>query len=406
VTPLSRRRRHSIRTRLAARYAVVAFVTGALLLGFSYAVVRHELGPSTSAGIVATRAVPSVAARTTTAARPAPTARRSPSSLEPPTPSAVRVIQAVRTRDAAGLRNVLLAFGGALLLMTVVSAWIGWALAGRALAPVARITAAARRVSGSNLDERISLGGPADELRELADTFDGMLDDLDEAFASERRFVANASHELRTPLTVIRTAIDVAEDGGGFDERTAATVTVIRRALAGAEELVERLLVLARSHRGLDVRTAVDLGAVLRDAMTERAGSAQSAGLDVRLDVPEHGPTVAGDVVLLRTLAGNLVDNAVGYNRPGGAVQAGARVDGDAVELWVRNDGPVVPPGAVDALRRPFRRAAERTGQRGSGLGLSIVDAVARAHDGTVTLRARPAGGLEVVVRLPPPSDG
>lgn len=303
------------------------------------------------------------------------------------------------------LRNVLLALGAALLLVTLISAWIGWLLAGRALAPVARITAAARGVTERNLHERIALGGPRDELRELADTFDGMLDKLDVAFESERRFVANASHELRTPLAVVRTAIDVAEDGGPLDDETRTMVAAIRRALTRAEQLVDRLLTLARSDRGIETAVPVPLGRIVAETVEERLGGGRAGDLAVTVEQRSVGDlTVDGDEILLGTLVGNLLDNAVLYNRAAGRlwVTVGDDPDGDGrLLLRVENDGSLPPIEQPETLLRPFERAAGRTGHGGFGLGLSIVDSIARAHGGTVALTARPEGGLVVEVRLP-----
>jgi signal transduction histidine kinase len=433
-----RRSRQSVRSRLATRYAIVAFVTGALLLSFAYVVIRHELTPKATPRYLTTRGfAPTEDAAGT--ARPdamfqmAPVSPLSgdaladvlstPAATAEPLPGiaampavelarttatrdvAVRVLQAVSVRDQQVLRSVLLALGAALLLVTLISAWIGWLLAGRALAPVARITAAARGVTERNLHERIALGGPRDELRELADTFDGMLDKLDVAFESERRFVANASHELRTPLAVVRTAIDVAEDGGPLDEETRTMVGAIRRALTRAEQLVDRLLTLARSDRGIETAVPVPLGKIVAETVEERLGGGRAGDLAVTVEQRSVGDlTVSGDAVLLGTLVGNLLDNAVLYNRSGGRlwVTVGDDEEDDGwLQLRVENDGPLPPIEQPETLLRPFERAAGRTGHGGFGLGLSIVDSIARAHGGTVVLTARPEGGLHVEVRLP-----
>jgi len=316
-------------------------------------------------------------------------------------------------RDSARgqlLRSAGLVFG-VTVLVGVAAAYV---LAGRALQPVSRVTATARRLSEETLDERIALEGPPDELKELADTFDAMAARLDAAFDSQRRFVANASHELRTPLAVIRTEVDVTL---GDPEATVADLRtmgeVVRDASVRADQLVDALLVLARSEgqarSGLEQREPVDLAELVPRAVGAVAAEASARCLAVTTEA-EPAPA-EGDPRLLERLVGNLVENAVRHNVDGGwvAVRTGtlAGADGEAGRPWltVANTGGDVPAGELDELFEPFRRGGTaRTASRGAGLGLSIVRAVAAAHGGAVSAVPRTGGGLEVTVQLPAPS--
>ncbi len=345
----------SVRARLTALYATLFLAAGAVLLGVSYwLVARHferTLREEVASGVLA---------------------------------------------DLRG--QYLLALVGT----TIVAVALGWIVAGRVLRPLAEITQTARRVSTDRLDERIALGGPQDELRELADTFDSMLDRLGGAFASQRRFVANASHELRTPLTVLRAEVDVTladPDASVADLR--AMGETVREATAEAELLLDSLLVLARSEAGIERRAAVDLEAAAGRAVEATATEARVRGVAVRV---EGEPVVVdGDPRLLERLVGNLVENAVRHNEEGGRalVRVGLAPSGEA-EVAVENTGAPVPEVAAQRLLEPFQRLARRgDGPPGAGLGLSIVRSVAEAHGGSVELAPRAGGGLRVAVRWP-----
>jgi signal transduction histidine kinase len=287
---------------------------------------------------------------------------------------------------------------GTLAAVTLLAAGAGWIVAGRVLRPVHRITAAARNASEDHLAARVALTGPRDELRELADTFDEMLDRLQTAFEGQRRFIANAGHELRTPLTVMRTAVDVVLAkpepsraellGMGRD---------VRAAVCHAQALIDALLTLARTDRGHFGREAVDLATVTEDAIDAAAPAPGTARLHTSL---APAPT-SGDPILLEHLAANLVDNAVRYNVPGGAVWISTAAVDTRVVLTVDNTGPIVAPEVVGKLFEPFRRLRERTGDGGFGLGLAIVASIAVAHGGDAVAGARPGGGLSVTVSLP-----
>jgi signal transduction histidine kinase len=281
--------------------------------------------------------------------------------------------------------------------MTLLAAAAGWIVAGRILRPVHRLTAAARAASEQNLSERIALQGPRDDLRELADTFDTMLDRLDRAFTSQRHFIANASHELRTPLTVMRTVIDVvlAKIDPSPNELVSMAADV-RHAVDHAERLIEALLVLARNDQARVLAEPLDLAAVAEDALEGRA--ANGATTTTTLD---EAP-VTGDVVLLERLVANLLDNAERYNITDGSIAISTTTDNSASMVRVINTGPVVPPDQVDRLFLPFTRLDDRTRHDGFGLGLALVSSIATVHGGTVHATAVSTGGLDITVRLPP----
>ncbi|WP_018253509.1 sensor histidine kinase [Salinispora mooreana] len=300
----------------------------------------------------------------------------------------------------------LLAKGlAALLAISVVGVAGGYLVAGRALRPLYQVTATARRLGETTLDQRIGYSGADDEVAELAQTFDAMLDRIAVAFDAQKRFVANASHELRTPLAVMRTEIDVtlSDDEADIAEYRRMS-TVVRDASERANGLVDALLVLARSeaqagHR-LARRTECDLAAGTANALTAVRREVERIGLRVETSL-EPAPVV-GDPGLLDRLAGNLVENAVRYNHLHGQLWVRTGSDGRRSWLVVGNTGFEVDQADVPGLFEPFRRGGrERTGARGSGLGLSIVRAVCDAHGGVVQTIAQPGGGLEVTVTLP-----
>ncbi len=299
------------------------------------------------------------------------------------------------------LRRGLLALG----IVVIGGTAGGYFLAGRALRPLQAVTSTARRLSTETLDERIALTGPDDELKELADTFDGMIARLEAAFDSQRRFVANASHELRTPLSVMRTEVDVTlRDPDASAEELRRMAGVVRTATERADRLVNALLVLAQAdvpgRQGLAQREPVSLPEVVQRALAAVQAETEAAGL--RLEIRLEPALVQGDAGLLERLAGNLVENAVRHNQPEGWLGVRTQTVGERARLTVANTGSLLDPAEVPGLFEPFRRGgAARTATRGAGLGLSIVRAVALAHGGMVHARALPAGGLEVVADLP-----
>jgi len=298
----------------------------------------------------------------------------------------------------------------ALAIMAVVSVVLGWFTAHRVLRPLRRMTVATRRISADNLHERLAVPGPSDEVKDLADTIDGLLERLEGAFAAQRRFVANASHELRTPLATMRASLDVAmAKPEPAPPQTTALAGRLRTELNLLERLLEGLLVLARvQHGDLPDATTLSLDAVLAAALAARADAIAASALTVRSQASPDGAWVRGSQALICRMVDNVLDNAVVHNTPGGWIQAATAVQGDMAWLVVETGGPVLDQRQVAQLAQPFRRLgadrirADRTGSAaGAGLGLSIVAAIAEAHGGTLDLQARAAGGLRVSIGLP-----
>ena len=404
--------RPSIRLRLTAWYATIFIAMGTVLLAVSFAVVRHEFRDEQGKVHVAVEELTPVKSG-------APTIRaKILPGLPPENASPVRELS-VEARDAyvqarnayaaqvnaandRALRHVLLAFGGALLLVTLASVAAGWMVAGRALRPISRITATARSISDRTLDARIALQGPRDELRELADTFDSMLERLEAAFESQRRFVANASHELRTPLAIVRTELDVTLDDPDADrDDLRAMAFVVRDANERMERLIASLLALASSEGGIVQTRPADLAEIVAPALEREEAFADAGAL--QLDAALASAPVLGDPVLLERLAENLIENAVRYNAAVGWVRLRTGIERGEAVLHIANAGARIDPSAVEELLEPFRRLessrARSTG--GYGLGLAVVRAVAQAHGGRVAVLARREGGLEVTVSLP-----
>lgn len=287
----------------------------------------------------------------------------------------------------------------AVFVMAVVSVLLGQALATRALRPLRLITSATRRISADSLDRRLAVPGPADEVKDLADTIDELLERLETSFTAQRRFVANASHELRTPLTTMRASLDVAIAKPAAAASTVALADRLRPQLDRVDHLLDGLLVLARAQHGaLADMVAVDLGELIDGALADRADEIAAKNLVTAVDVLP-GTAVQGSPALLGRLVANVVDNAVTHNEPGGWLTITAIANGDRATFVIETGGPVLDQRQVDRLAQPFERlGSERVGS--SGLGLSIVAAVAVAHGGRLTLSARPTGGLRVAVAL------
>ncbi|MFD5655719.1 MULTISPECIES: sensor histidine kinase [unclassified Streptomyces] len=290
----------------------------------------------------------------------------------------------------------------ALLGLAVIAFAFGYAMAGRVLSPLGRITRTARAVAGSDLSRRIELDGPDDELKELADTFDDMLERLQRAFTAQQRFVGNASHELRTPLAINRTLLEVHLSDPGAPVELQQLGKTLLATNERSEQLVEGLLLLARSDNQIVERKPVDLAEVAGQAIDQVHAEAESKGVEIR--GTRDAAVVQGNGVLLERIALNLVQNAVRYNTAEqGWVEVATAVENGQAVLVVTNTGPVVPAYEVDNLFEPFRRLrTERTGSdKGVGLGLSIARSVARAHGGHISARPREGGGLVMRVTLP-----
>jgi signal transduction histidine kinase len=277
----------------------------------------------------------------------------------------------------------------------------GWIAGGRILRPIHQVTAAARSASERDLTQRLDLQGPRDELRELADTFDAMLERLNSAFADQQQFIANASHELRTPLTVMRTSVDVvlAKPEPTQDELVSMAIE-IRHAVSHAENLIQALLILARSGQMNSVDETIDLAEVMEDAVAAYPPDGLATTSKLR------PAPVVGDSVLLDRLSHNLIDNAHRYNVADGTVFISTDNDERDSILRIINTGPVIPPDQIDRLFQPFTRLVDRTRNDGYGLGLALVTSIAAAHSGTVHATAIPEGGLDITVRLPRTAGG
>jgi signal transduction histidine kinase len=292
----------------------------------------------------------------------------------------------------------------ALTVVIVLAAVLGWLVAGRVLRPIRSISATAQRLSLENLSERVPVTTPADELTTLAGTINGMLDRIQQGIAerdlvlhSQRMFTANAAHELRTPLTTMRTAIDVTLDGRPDTDELLTMTRDIKAAVEHSQRTLDGLLELARSQAGSGPRHLVDLG----DVVTTILDTAATRDLTVRTDLLPA--PIIGVPVLIERMVGNLVDNAIAYNRPGGRIDiTTGRENGQAV-LRIGNSGAVVTPEQAQRLLEPFVRGdgARLHTDAGAGLGLSIVHAIVTAHDGDISTTARPTGGLDITIRFP-----
>jgi signal transduction histidine kinase len=302
-------------------------------------------------------------------------------------------------------RQLLMGSLIALVVMAAVSVLLGNAVAGRVLRPLRTMTAATRRISAENLHERLAVPGRADDVKDLADTIDGLLERLEASFAAQRRFVANASHELRTPLATMRAALDVAvAKPEPAPPQTLALGNRIRAELDRVDGLLEGFLVLARAQHGaLPDSAAVSLRSVVSDALTAHAADVAAKKLTIDADTPDPAWT-RGSPTLLFRMADNIIDNAIIHNRDAGWIRIATRAEHASAQLIVETGGPILDQEHVARLTQPFQRLApDRTGsETGSGLGLSIVAAVVGAHGGRLDLHARPEGGLLVTVSLPP----
>jgi signal transduction histidine kinase len=381
--------RRTVRLRLTALYGVMFLLSGAVVLGIASGVVVARSSAVRASG------------------PPQHVSRQS--ALQHADARISQLQQALANQAGSQGPNVShnLVIGSviALGIMTVVSVLLGWLVAGRALRPLREMTAATRRISADSLDERLAVAGPDDEMKDLADTIDGLLARLEGAFAAQRRFVANASHELRTPLTTMRASLDVAvAKPGPVPPSTVALAGRLRTELDRVDELLEGLLVLARAQHGeLPGAATLSLESAVAAALAGRADEIAAKRLTVRHTSGRDGAWVTGSQALLRRMVDNVIDNAIGHNPEGGWVSVTTEADGRSARVVVENGGDVIDQRQVNQLGQPFRRlGADRTGSdAGSGLGLSIVSAIASAHLGALDLRARPGGGLRVSITLP-----
>jgi len=314
-------------------------------------------------------------------------------------PGQFSVINSAQFRRAT-VAAVLLQYGLILAVFVVIAGGLAWLVAGRMLRPLRQITETARRITGEDLHERLALGGPADELTELGDTFDGMLARLEAAFAGQQLFAANAAHELRTPLAVMRAELDLLLTGPLPSPAEARdTAARLRRTVLSSERTLERLLTLTRGMLAPGDREPVPLDQIARRALAAVAETARGQGLTIRSGLGEA--RAYGDPSLLGELAGNLIGNAVKYNCPDGWIAVDTRSEADHALLEISNSGPRIADPDLAGLLEPFRRGDQQRTGDSSGLGLSIVRAVVAAHGGQLGLRALADGGLAVRVSLP-----
>jgi two-component system, OmpR family, sensor histidine kinase VanS len=365
----------TVRLRLTLLYGGLFFFSGAVLLAITYLIFRSNSGVNL---IVPNGSTQGTAGQAATELRYADVVRRSTDALH-----------------QGLLRSVIV-----LAVMTVASIVLGWLVAGRVLRPLRAMTATTRQISEHNLHERLALSGPQDELKDLADTIDGLLARLEAHVAEQQRFAANASHELRTPLATTRALLDVARndpngDNGELVERLHAVNT---RAI----DLTEALLLLSRTDQRSITREPVDLSLLAEEATETLLPLAETRGVTIEIR-GEATPTVGSRALLLQ-LTTNLIHNAIVHNLPqGGTVWVTTRADPGSAVFTVENTGDLLTPESASTLAEPFLRGTERirTDHAGVGLGLAIVNSIVGAHEGNLALTPRADGGLHVTVQLP-----
>jgi len=381
-----RRRTRSARLRLTLLYAGLFLLLGTILLTVTYLITGQSSPIHIRVGATPTQAIA------------APARVKGPVQFVPvgpfPNPAAAQ-----RTADLARLLSVSWLV---LAVSTLGAAVLGWFAAGRVLRPVREITATARTISAGNLHERLALDGPQDEFKALGDTLDDLLARLEASFEAQRRFVANASHELRTPLTLERTLLQVAlADPDASAETLRTTGQELLELQTEHERMLEALLTLASSERALDHREPVDLSSLADGALTRMRPAIDRKGLKLEASLTRPA-TIMGDPALADRLIANLIDNAIEHNIPDGRVEVTIAQNGGGAVVTVSNTGVPIPPDQLERLFEPFQRLDRtRVNQNGHhGLGLSIVRAIASAHNAEVAAEARAGGGLIVTVRF------
>ncbi|HET9593443.1 MAG TPA: HAMP domain-containing sensor histidine kinase [Solirubrobacterales bacterium] len=366
----------TVRLRLTLLYSGLFLVSGVVLLVITYLIFRRAASPNL---IVFPGAQSHATAAQTAAAE-------------------LKYQDVVRNSTDAvhqGLLRSLIVLAG----MTVVSVGLGWLVAGRVLRPLRTMTATTRQISERNLNERLALPGPRDELKDLADTIDGLLARLEAHVAEQQRFAANASHELRTPLATTQALLDVARKDQGSDNGD--LVVRLQEVNSRAIELTEALLLLSRADGRAFAEEPVDLSLAAEEATEALLPLAEKRGVAIETS---GGPApTTGSPALLLQLTTNLVHNAIVHNLPAqGRVRIATGADAEGATLTVENTGEELTPEAISTFAEPFLRGSERirTDHGGVGLGLAIVKSIADAHKGALALTPRPGGGLRVTVRL------
>lgn len=384
-----------VRLRLTLLYSLLFLFSGAVLLAITYLLVTHS-GSSV-----------------TMSANSSPSGSESLSSVvlgrgvldgHSLTATERRILEVAQERavqqQAEFGRQLLLNSGIALVIMSVISAALGWLMAGRVLRPLRTMTDRIQLISAHNVNERLAFTGPRDELKVLADTVDGLLGRLDTALDSHQRFVANAAHELRTPLTLEHALLEEAViDPDATVDSYRARFEDLMVVSEQQAQLLESLLVLATSERGLERGERVDLAEAAGSVLRAVQARASSQNLTV---VERVRPAwIVGDPALVERLVANLLDNALSYNIPDGRVEVVTGTTGSGCFLSVTNPGPPVPPEMVDRLLNPFQRLHRRADDGHHGLGLSIVREIVKSHSAGLSVRAQPEGGLAVRVDFP-----
>jgi signal transduction histidine kinase len=377
----------TVRLRLTLLYGGFFLASGAGLLGITYVLVANEItGPFH-------------------VCCPGSTPQTAPPPGAASTYSGHASKEQAQAQKSAVLHQFLVTSGIALAIMAVAAVGLGWLVAGRVLRPLRTMTTTTRHISERNLHERLALPGPRDELKDLGDTIDGLLTRLETAFDAQRRFVANASHELRTPLTVSRAMLQVAlQDPQLTLDSLRSTCHDVLAAQDEQEQLIEALLTLARSQRGLDHQDPLDLAAIVNDVLQSQAPRASAQGVTVNAAL--SAAPIRGDARLVERMASNLVENALRYNIPNGQVDITAGAESGSATLHIANTGPPIPTDQIQRLLQPFQRlTTNRHGRHnGLGLGLSIVAAIAEAHHATLSAHPQPHGGLAIHISFPTPS--
>lgn len=382
-TPLRwlRKHRHTARLRLTALYGGLFLLSGAALLAITYLLARATDNPSyleLSGNIF--RTIP-------------------PSEVGHLHQFQVAVARYESGRD---LRRQLIESGVALVIMAVVAVALGWVVAGRALRPVNTITATARRISATNLHERLKLDTADKEFQQLGNTLDSLFERLEASFAAQRHFIANASHELRTPLTRERTLLQVAIAGPSTADMWRSTGQELLASNREQESIIESLLALASSEGEVGRHDPINLAVVAQAVLCTHHLDADRLGVNIEATI--DSAFLEGDPDLIERLVTNLLDNAIGHNVEGGHIHLSIGTTRGHAVFYLSNTGPVIPPSEVDRLFQPFQRLdPRRAGQNnGHGLGLSIVKAIAAAHGADVVTQALPSGGLMVEITFPP----
>lgn len=388
--------RRTIRLKLTLLYGALFLVSGAALLTVTYLLVEHQYTKNGASLFISSGKVSGGGAfvRVTKASG----SITNPAGLIPEPLPATEVRAQAHAQSSAALNGLLINSGIALAIMAVLSIWLGWLIAGRALRPLRTITNAARDISASSLHRRLALDGPDDEITQLGNTFDELLGRLESSFEAQRQFTANASHELRTPLTLERTLVEVAL--ADPDASLDSLRQMGERVLAAGEQqerLIEALLTLSRSQRGIDHRERVDLAGITAQAVHTTDTS------DVTVTTNLQPASTGGDPQLVERLIVNLLTNAVRHNTEHGQIDVRTETRAGRAWLTIDNTGQPIPAGELDRLFQPFQRLdGDRTnGSSGLGLGLSIVQAVATAHNAIISASPNRGGGLHIEVGFP-----